>query len=173
MVGFFRTFLASGPRRVNAIILAFALLTGFTLGAYTATLAEPSSFSLMRTASESCVSIVCLLPALLLPFLFSAFAVYISQYWLLIPIAFTKAFFFSYLSAASLLLFRGSGWLVQLLLMFTDCLSMPVLCWFWLRTCTVSRESVLRSFVSAALVVIGIICLDYQFISPFLVELLS
>lgn len=172
MVSFFRTLFSPASRRAPAIILAFALLAGFFGGAYTATLADPSSFSLMRTASNSCVSIACLLPALLLPFLFSAFAVYISQYWLLIPIAFIKAFCFSYLSAAFLLL-QDSGWLLRMLLMFTDCLSMPVLCWLWLRSCSGSRESNLRTFAAAVLIVVGITCLDYQYISPFLVNLLS
>lgn len=173
MVSFFRTLFCPASRRVTAIFLAFTLLAGLFIGAYTATLADPSSFSMMRTASNSCVSIVCLLSALLLPFIFTAFAVYISQYWLLIPIAFFKAFSFGYLSTGFMLLFHESGWLLRLLLMFTDCLSMPILCWLWLHSCCGCAKSNFRAFVSAFLIMLGIVCLDYQYISPFLVKLLS
>lgn len=173
MVSFFRTAFLPQPRRVTAIILAFAFLAGLCAGAYAATLAGTNISSLMRTASTTCVSIAGLLPALLLPFLFTAFAVYISQYWLLIPIAFVKAFLFSYLGATVLLLFQDSGWLVQLLLMFADCLSLPVLWWLWLRLCCDGQRKHLRCYIGVFVAIAGIVCLDYQIISPFLVDLLS
>lgn len=172
MVSFFRIHFLQYPRRVAAIILALAFCMGLLLGAYIATLTDPSYFLMMRTAVSSRVSITGLLPALLLPFLFSAFAVYLSQIWLLIPIAFTKAFFFSFLSTGFLILSPGSGWLMRMLFMFTDCLSLPVLCWFWLRACGGEGVS-LRGVLSVFLVISGIGCLDFQFISPFLVSLLS
>lgn len=172
MVSFFRTFFQPPSRRDSAIVLAFTLLSGFILGAYVATLAEPSSFSLMRSAADGCVSIVSLLSALLLPFLFTAFAVYIAKPWLLIPIAFFKAFFFSYLGTEIIFLFGGSGWLLRLLLMFTDSLSMPVLCWFWVRIYSGRKVLNVRCLTTAVVILFGIVCLDYRLISPFLVNLL-
>ena len=172
MVRFFRRHYFRSPRRVCAVILAFALLLGVFLGGVCSGLAEPVLFQLMRTAAESRVSIVRLLPVILLPVIVSAFAVYIGLYWLLIPIAFSKAFLFSFLCSGILVLYPGSGPLFAILFLFVDVLSLPVLCWCWFR-CIRSREAGLRALGPAVLLILGIGILNDQVISPFLASLLS
>ena len=172
MVRFFRGHFLESLRRVNATVLALALFLGYFLGSICSSSANSDLFPLMRTGAISGVSIVCLLPVLLLPFLFSAIAVYIGLKWLLIPVAFLKAFLFSYLFSHILVLFPNSGSLFAALFLFSDVLSLPVLCWFWLRcVCDGGVES--HVVMTVMLVIAGIGFLNSQVISPFLASLLS
>ena len=171
MVRFFRARILQSGRSSTAIILAFVFLTGLLCGAVTATYTEPSYLLMMRRGAIFPVSITVLLPAIL-PLLFSAFAVYTSQLWLLVPIAFLKAFFFSFLSSCIYIFDQSSGWLFHALFMFTDCLSIPVLFQFWIQSCSSKRFDLSLFFLSTILI-IGITLFDYQFISPFLASLLS
>ena len=172
MVRFFRCKILQSPRRVYAVFLAFALLLGVVLGSICSGFAEPVLFLLMRTAAESRVSIVCLLPVMLLPIFLSAFAVSFHLDWLLIPMAFLKAFFFGYLCAGILTRYSSSGWLFALLFLFADILSLPVLCWYWLQ-CIRCREAVMGATAPAVLSILGIGILNDQLVSPFLASLLS
>lgn len=172
MVRFFHCHILQSPRRVNAIVLALVLLLGFLLGSICSGSADSSLFHLMHIAAQSRVSIVCLLPVLLLPIICSAFAVYIGHTWLLFPIAFLKAFLFSYLCSGIMILYPESGPLFALLFLCADYLSMPVLCWIWFR-CICSREDGLRGVRPVVFLILGIAFFDYQFVSPFLASLLS
>ena len=172
MVRFFHCQILQSPRRVCAVILAFALLLGFILGCICSGFAEPILFQLMRTAAMVRVSIVCLLPVLLLPIVISAFAVFIGFYWLLIPIAFLKSFFFGYLCSGIVFLYLHSGLLFAFLFLFVDVLSMPVLCWYWFR-CIRSSEVGFQALSPALILVFAIGVFNYQIISPFLANLLS
>lgn len=173
MVSFFRTDFARLPRRFLAVVLAFAWCAGLLLGAFTAGFADDSFFSTMRAALDCRVSISGLMAVTLLPLLFSAFAVFISCNWLLIPIAFLKAFSFSYMGAGLMAAFGDSGWLLMLLWMFSDCFVVPLLLWLWISACSATRETALRRTAALLPALIGIGYLDLQFVSPFLVNLLS
>ena len=172
MVRFFRARIMQSGRSSTAIILAFMFFTGLLCGTVTATYTEPSYLLMMRRGLTYPVSIVVLLPAVILPLLFSALAVFISQLWLLIPIAFLKAYLYGFLSSCIYISGQASGWLLHGLFMCTDCLSIPVMFWFWFRSCS-NTKSNLSSFLLAVILVIGIAFIDYQFISPFLASLLS
>lgn len=172
MVRFFHRHFLQSARRVNAIILALVLLLGFLLGGVSSGSADISLFQLMHTAAQSRVSIVCLLPVLLLPVICSFFVVYIGLTWLLFPIAFSKAFLFSYLCSGILIFYPVSGPLFAVLFLCADFLSFPVLCWIWFR-CICSREEGLRGLVPVLLLILGIAFFDYQVVSPFLASLLS
>lgn len=173
MVSFFRTFFSRLSRRVSATVLAFDLLCGFFLGASIAVFADISTVPMMRTVVSVGVSISSLILAMLLPFLFTSLAVYLGQLWLLIPISFSKAVSFGFLGSCVLRSFGESGWLVQLLFMFSDCLILPVLCWLWLSVLRQRQFHVNRSFCVSGILLLGIVILDHHIISPFLVELLS
>lgn len=172
MVRFFHCLFSEPSRRVNAMVLAFALLLGYLLGSICVDFMNPDLFLLMRIGAKAGVSIVCLLPVLLLPFLFSAIAVFIGLKWLVIPVAFLKAFLFSYLCCHILTLFPDSGSLFAVLFLFSDILSLPVMCWFWIR-CICGRDVGARAVMVVILAISGIGFLNYQVISPFLASLLS
>lgn len=159
-------------RKFYRHLLALCWTAGLGCGVFLWFLADDSVASLMRSSLSGSVSIVGLLSVTFLPFLLSAIAVYFSGPWFLLLICLGKGIVFSFVSMASVASFGGSGWLIRLLLCFSDCLSMPLLYWFWLRCIHSSvRGSVVRFFAAGALYfLIGSI--DYCYIVPFLADLM-
>lgn len=155
------------------MVLASSWFLGLVLGIVFSIAAGDPLVSLMRTAVNSRVSISGLLTAILLPFLLSAFAVLIHESWLLIPIAFFKAFLFSFLGFGVMAAYGSAGWLVRLLLMFSDCCSLPVLFWYWAAHIGGQRNAALPAAVLPLLIAVGIGSFDYYIISPFLAMLIS
>ena len=125
----------------------------------------------MRTAVSSRVSIIGLLSSVVLPFLFSAFAVYLRQPMLLIPIAFLKAFLFSFLGYSVSAAWSHAGWLITGLLMFGSFASIPMLYWYWQRYIGGRGfENGVFCLVLGSLILIGI--LNYYLIVPFLANII-
>lgn len=152
--------------------LAVCWTAGLGCGIWSCFLADDSISSLMRSCLNGSVSIVGLLTVTLLPFLLSAFAVLLSGPWLLFGIAFGKGFVFAFVSMASLAGFGCAGWLLRFFLCFSDCLSLPLLYWFWLR-CFRSSGTGFGTCIfltGALLFLIGSI--DYCLIVPFLADLI-
>lgn len=118
-------------RSCKAILVLFWYI-GFCGGALAAA-AAGNLTSLMRAYCDSSVSIVGLLIVPFFPFLLSAVAVYFSCTWLLYSTALGKMFCFGFCACAVSGTFGNAGWLICLLLLFTDFFTMPVLCWFQLR----------------------------------------
>ena len=172
MVSYFRTVNSVLSRRVSATVLAFTMFCGFTVGACVAASSDSLFASMMRIAMTGNVSIVNLFCAAILPFLFTGFAVYVRQLWLLIPVAFIKAFSFALMSSWVIAHFGEAGWMVIPLFLFTDCLLIPLLSWLWLRILRCSARSS-HLFGPVVMLLAGIIFLDYRFVSPYLVNLLS
>lgn len=159
-------------RRERTMILAFVWILGFLLGSCSFALADNLFSSLMRGMSLDSVSIVNLLWPVLLPFLFSAFAVFISQPWLLLPVGFLKAFSFSFVSMGVIFCFGSAGWLFRLLLMFGDLLSVPLLFWYMRRHFAADPR-----FSAPECMVVFSLCLligsiDYGYILPFLADMI-
>lgn len=154
----------------SVAVLACAWTAGLFSGLLFSSSAGDSLFPAMLAAARSPVSVFGLLASILLPFLFTAFAVYISQPRLLVPIAFFKAFLFSYLGFGILTAFGSAGWLVRLLLTFSDLFTMPLLWWIWLND---TPETFIRRCAAAFLVAAPVGIIDYCIISPFLAMLIS
>lgn len=132
-----------------------------------------SFFALMRIAGTRHVSIVSLLSVVILPFLLSAFVVYFSKFALLLPVCFFKAFVFSGISFIIVRAYGPAGWLFRYLFLFSDCMVMPILYWFWLRY--VDGKHRFCGWEAAALVAIGLLIgsVDYRIISPMLARLIE
>lgn len=120
-------------RRMNWFPLAFFFVLGLFSGGYLFLRADDSLTSLMGRALSCRVSIVSLASVLFLPFLFSAFAVYVSRPGLFRLIAYCKALSLSYVSLGVLEAFGHGGWLALPLLMFSDLCALPLLWLYWLR----------------------------------------
>ena len=85
-------------RKYSFLFLAFCWIAGLLSGASVYLAAGDSLNSLMRSAVMRPVSIVSLLCVTMFPFLISAFAVYISEPWLLLIVSFGDAFVLSFVS---------------------------------------------------------------------------
>lgn len=164
-------FAVRSHRKPSDFVLSFLWLFGFVIGL---ALSYPGihSFSLwMRAAEFGSVSIVWLYISLFLPFLFSAIAVFFRLNWLVYVIAFCKAFFFGFCVSGILFTCRSAGWLVCLLLFFSDFSLLPWL-YFFMRRC-LNRISFLRAeLTSFAAFVFLVVSIDRCVISPFLASLI-
>ena len=159
-------------RRKRKLFLASVWICGLYFGSFAAS-QDSALVSLMRTAAQTRVSIVSLLPVLLLPFLISAFAVSISKPWLIIPVCFVKAFSFGFQVGGIAAAFGNAGWLARILLLFSASCSVPVLYWFWLRHFSGRcRSAVWRDFGICAGIILLIGILDSGFISPYLASII-
>ena len=152
--------------------LACAFIFGLISGVLISMSASGALDSTMRAAPFSCVSISGLLSAILLPFLLSAFAVYLSCPWLLLPIAFCKAFLITFLGLGVLDAFGSAGWLIRFLLMFGDVITLPLL-WWYLYQVILRPASRVRCTLVAAVFSLAVGGLDHYVISPFLANLIS
>ena len=154
------------------IVFCLCWCAGLFLGASLAGRAEAASVSLMRAAASRHVSIVNLLFVLFLPFLLSALAVFLSRRWLLFPIALGKAFSFGYTAGLIGCAYGTAWWLIRLLMMFSDCLIVPLLCWFMLRCLADYRKALWRDLALCAGVTAVIGSIDIMVIAPFLTALI-
>ena len=173
MARFFRHNFFGRWCRSSRWLLACVWCCGLALGIYVFWNAGDSSASLMRMAANSPVSIVSLLSVLIFPFLASAAAVLLYKPWLLLAAAFVKAYALAFLSLAVICAFSSAGWLVRLLLMFSQFLSVPLLCWFWIHYISGRiRPAPAVLFLMAALIML-IGSVDYCIVSPFLAGLIE
>ena len=169
----FKKFCSCLSRNYRFLYLASAMLVGAIFGVFLAMQSTDIFLPLMRAAAGCRMSIVGLIASRFLPFLFSAFAVYIAQHWLLIPIFFIKGCAITWCGCLTVAAFGSAGWLVQPLFQFSDILLMPVLFWFCIRRIVQTHAAIWRDLkiCGAAFVLAG--ALDYCIISPFLVMLLT
>ena len=159
--------------KLSYFVLALFWFTGLILGITCSLAADESVFALMRLAPRCQVSIVGLFAVMLLPFLFTAVAVWFHKPWLILPIACFKAVSFGYSNLVTVLSFGSAGWLVRILLLFSDICTLPVLCWLWLRYIPGNR-SLKHSDLAVCIVAILIIgCIDHCFVLPYLATLIA
>lgn len=174
---FVARFFCPGPphwwRRGCRFFLASSWLLGLICGILVYLSAGGILVSLMRSTLYVPVSIVGLLCAAVLPFLFSALAVFLSRPGLLLPICFGKAFLLAFVSLGVIRAFGSAGWLLRWLLLFGDCVSAPMLYWFWLRY--IPGDRLLSGWEAASLFSLGLLIgsVNYSVISPFLVRLIE
>ena len=158
-------------RKGDRLFLAIFWIAGLMCGVWSWFVTGPYGFTWMRTAQGGCVSIVGLICIHLLPFLVSAFAVFVSIPELLFPLCFFRAFLFTVLSLGIMQSFPHAGWLVSALIQgyFTE----PLLYFLWLRMVSLKKPSVPTAFWLIALVFsVPAGCVDHYIISPVLSEIL-
>ena len=144
--------------------LPLAFLGGILSGVYLFQRAD-GYFSLMMCRALSCrVSIVSLAAAYLLPFLFSAFAVYFHQTWLFGIVAYCKALSFSCVALGIGAAFGDGAWLACILLLFCDICTIPFLWFYWIRPLRAPGSFEGYSFWMMLIMLAG---LDYFVIAPF------
>lgn len=153
-------------------ILGLFWLLGLLLGIFFTARADDSYFLLMRQAACCRVSITGLAAVVVLPFLFCTFAASVGI-WLIPWICLIKAFLFSSCAAALTVSFGTAGWLVRLLLQFSDGMCLPLLFWFSARLYACNRDDVFRDLRNCLLFAAATVCIDFCVISPFLVSLIE
>lgn len=155
-------------RKSDHLFLALSWVFGLGLGSFVFRYAGSDLASQMPLAAMRQPSIFGLLTSFLIPFLFSAFAVYISAPRLLYGICFLKAFSLSYVICGVFSAFNTAGWLVFRMLLFTDLVGTVLLYLYWLRHISGARRiSSLRlaGYLTAVLLTLWI---DFSYVAPLL-----
>ncbi len=168
MARFLHSIYSCAIRKCDKLFLALSWVTGLGFGSLIFRYAGSTLASQMPLAVKCQPSIIGLLTSVMLPFLVSAFAVYIRAPWLLYGVCCLKSFGLAYVSCAVFCAFDSAGWLIRGLFMFTDICGSVALYLYWYR-----HISGVRSFSWRAL---GVYCavvflaarVDLCFISPML-----
>ena len=155
------------------MILACVWICGLLSGTFLSLSAGDTLFSTMRAAVYCGMSISGLLCVLFLPLLFTVLAVYISRPLLLLPVAFLKAFLFSFSGTGIFTALHVSGWLFWCFLMFSDILTLPFLWLVWLDSLSDDHKAVFGRCMLSMFAALLIGCFDYAFVAPFLARLIS
>ena len=146
-------------------------LLALFLGTYCAARSDLSVFSLVRRTAFGTVSTVCLMATQLLPFLFAAYAAYISNTILLLGACSVKLFSFGFTGYLVWTAFGSAGWLMRSLMLFSDIALIPVLCLFCLRI-HFGRAKLMKELLICMGIVVVIVLLDGFFFSALLEKMI-
>lgn len=169
---FFRTFSLSGFRRGSTVILAFSWVFGLLTGGFLSCVGSDSVSELMGGCVYASVSIVTLLQVYMIPFLFSALAVFLSFPWLLPAICFGKAMLFSFVFSGLIFAWGTSASFLCSVIMACDLLSMPFLYFWWLRNVSGTRRVHIRELIAFALPALAIVTAVRIWVIPFAADVL-
>lgn len=155
-------------RKRDHLILALCWALGLFFGFCLFRSCGSNLASQMPLAMNCQSSIFQLLTPILLPFLISAFAVYISLPRLLFGVCFLKALLFCYVSCAVNAAYGSAGWLIRGLFLFTDLSGTVLLYHYWHRHITGTRKFSFGSFGAYQTAVLLFAWVDYRYIAPLL-----
>lgn len=158
-------------------IRLYRLLGLWTLGLISGALAgsfrAADYYPLMRRVVLAPVSVVSLFICVILPFAVTIVAGFWDKPWFVYVLSTLKAFSFSYTGSICLICFGVSGWLVRVLLLFTQIATAPALWYIWLFNCQRKKELTFFSFSFLLLYLASIVLLDYYLIAPYLAEAIT
>lgn len=172
MARFLHSVVSFCKRKLNKLFLAFLWAAGLIAGGFAFRYTGSDFVSQMPLAVSSQPSIFGLLISSFLPFLFSAYAVYIGLPRLLYGIGFLKACALGYISSCVVCAFGSAGWLVRWLFLFTDISAAAVLYCYCHRHISGVRKLSSGSFAAYAGVLLAVSCFDYSVISRLLLRVL-
>lgn len=167
----YKHFLSVHKRVMCPLLLALFWCIGLLAGYAVAT--KTSYSVLMRMFSLDRVSFVGLVFTAIIPLVISTAAFRLSLPLLILPIAFMKAFLFSFCASALTLVYADAGWLARWLYIFSDSFIVIFLLWFWVRNITGINESLQKDFAITLFASSLLICIDYFIVSPFSVMLFN
>ncbi len=153
--------------------LAVTWIAGFLSGIVISNTVGTSVSSLMRMSMNTHVSIVSVLFASFLPFLFSTAAILLSKIWLFFPVCFVTSFSYAYTLNSIICCFGVSGWAIQILFMLTDGIAAVVMLWFWLRFISKQCALHLHDAAICMLFLAGTAAAECYLISPLLASIIQ
>lgn len=161
------------PFRRGRFFLGLSFLAGMLLGIVPFFCSAAFSFPWMRGCLTGAVSIVGVTLLNYLPFLLSAYAVSLSRPGLLAGVALARGWLFSFTCLRISLGFGTAGWIVRLLLLFSDLICLPLLYFFWLRLLSGGERPDAWELLFYFSVVLLTGSVDICLISPILASIIS
>ena len=163
---------AAVRRRTCMALFAFSACFGLATGVRSASLMGLSSLAMLASSASAVASPMGLASGALLPFLLSAWASWIGLEGLTVLVCLMKAFAFGLLGGGLGLVFGSAAWLVRLLLLFSDWICFPLLCWFCLRRLTGRHRELWTDLAVCGTLAPLVVFLEVSVIAPFLASLL-
>ena len=166
-------FKASCYCNVPALILALCWICGLTGGVFYSLSTIDSYFTLMRMLPYQHVSIVGVVGVL-----FSFFVINLSAYrlfarYFLYMIVLTKAFVFGFCMCCVNLFYGTAGWLIYLLVSFSEiCTAVPFI-WLSLRSFTDARRALMRKSLNCLVLHFAVYIIDICCVSPYLAYIMT
>lgn len=157
---------------VNRLLVPVWFL-GLMMGTLSAAGMDLSFHTWMHRAFSQPVSIVILLIAAVLPFLISAYAVWIKRHEILLGVLFCKAFGFAFLAFSASVTFGNAGWLLQPMICFPDIVLMPFLCWFCFRSNHRNESNLFHDHAICLFSAVCSVLIHYFVVLPFLAGLID
>ena len=153
----------------RAFLCRLLLIVGWVLGIlcgciFAAQISD--KVSLMHMLLQSHMSIVGGLAVSFLPLCISVALIYLNRTVFLIPIAFAKAFLYSYASLCVISAFGAAGWLVWILFLSSDFLISLLSFRLWFRYLGV-RKGMEREILKTAICCVGVFIIDCLIVAPF------
>jgi len=158
---------------LGVAILNTCWIGGLILGMLIAGRMREVLIPLVRSVSVQPAGISGLMVASVLPCLLCAYGVTLGELWVLPLVGGMKAFAFGFCGCGISLTFGQSGWLMRLLLLFSDSLILVPLYLFSLRHICGRTSRVRRDLAILLPFSAGVCLVDYGLISPFLCKLFS
>lgn len=153
--------------RWKRLSVAVFWIAGLTLGCYLASVTSSVPPSFAHRLSTQQLSALPLLISLLLPLLLSFFAVELRARYLILPIAFFKAFFFGFCGVYLILAFGDAGWLLRRFYMFSGFCTVVIQLWFWIRYIAGDTTQLKVHFHCCTLLIFLACLIDFSIVSPF------
>ena len=147
------------------LLLISSWILGILCGCFFATQTSDKA-SLMHMLLQSHMSIVGGLAVSFLPLCISAVIISLNKTALLIPLAFVKAFMYSFSSACVICAFGTAGWLVRLLFLFSDSL-ISLFCFRLWLCCFSGVKRIEWECMSCAICCVCVFTVDCLIIAPF------
>lgn len=170
---FFGDFRKASFSKVPVFFLAFAWLIGLVFGVVTSFFATDSMPELIESIFSNPNTGFGVLVSVWFTVALFAFAVRYFGCFALGTVVFLKAFFYAFFCCGVWLTFRSSGWLLGILLVFSDTCMLPVL-WFYMLHCTDQHKpDLFLSTLFTGSIASLIASIHYSVISPFLMKIIT
>lgn len=153
---------------LRAFYVPLFWLFGFGFGIFLSHTHSTLFSSLMREALMCSLSIVGLCVTVLLPLIISAFA---GRYDALLIICFLKALSLGFSGTIISLQFHEAAWLIIILFMFSNLISLILLCVVSMQYCNGCFQPFRYLSILCILICILLIGIDYHYIAPLLLSL--
>lgn len=151
-----------------AFIWTFSVFAGIILGSKSV----PYYTSLMLSAASGPMSIAGMFLIFILPLVISIISIRFKVSFLVLPLALIKGFFYGFLTVSVYSALGSAGWLICLLLLFSNSILIVLLLWFWFKYLKVHNCCLMRDFLVAIAFGVLVCAFDAIMVSPFLTDVI-
>ena len=155
----------------HRVIFSLVWIIGLISGTVICLMDEPIIFPDCFPAFFGDLNFCGLFSALIFPFFLTALIILFSQQWLLVPVIYLKAFFFSFAAISLAKSLGSSAGIITVLCLFSDFLTLPFLWFLWQRSTFGTNSSSFRAGLVSAIAVFAVCFFDVHYLVPYVVQL--